>query len=547
MKSWKPKLLPEEINLYYELACAGDPEGITVFQFLNLPNIFRYYFQKETVVTKQMDASNIFLQDICKRMSPYCYDVSRRSSVMLLRNFLLKFNFFYYLNFLDILFFFIQVQDKHLISSLMVSPTICSLINICYFLELLLELSYRKGDLFSILTELDNIFLCLFTTGVVGIFGLNFVCLVSLCTARQQLGYVLFKSFRCCRIITTNMELAAFCSSVLSVGPLFCENMIFGLVILYMHGMAGNLLFGSFIDIWATPISATITVQKLFLPYDLLEIMELTMEKVHSMSILFFFIYFLMSIIVSNLSLSIVLEWHAQMFEELSKSTKINKTKVVSHDVLFKTLKERVISRKTNHQSHQTTFADVAADKDIVNKYSKYRMYIQEKEADYRMKFVDDIEHLSEEDLKACQKYSNIDLAAFSKVINRQQKDLTWETDFIEYASKDHMHEFPPGTTFIVKGTPAVTCYLVCAGTVQVESYAKISCVEAVDLGPINLLGSACLTPASTYNYTCTAVTMVECLIFSQDSILSDLDSDHAGQLLRMAHKTHLVLEDLFL
>lgn len=543
LKHWKPELETAELDFYYELTCAGDQLGITVFQFLNLPNVFRYYFEKETAVTIQIDASHIFIQDFCKQLRPYLYDAVRRPHLLKLRTVLLKFKLFYYLNYLDMALFFIQVQDERIFSSLVISPTVCNLINACYFVELYLELSYREGDIYSLLTELDSIFLCLFVVGIGGIFGLDCLSLLFLFPARGEMLKVLCRSLRCCRILITNKELSAFCSSVLSVGPLFCENMVFGLVILYMFGMTGNLLFSSFMDIWATPISSTITVQKLFLPFDLLDIMELTMEKVHPMSLLFFFLYFLMSIIVSNLSLSIILEWHAQMFEELSKPASINETKMVSHEILFKTIKERLIARKYN--ATRRSFADVALYKERLEKINKYRMYLKEKQADYRMKFVEDIEHLSAKDLKACQKYSNIDLAAFSKVLNRQQKDLTWETDFVEQASKDHMQELAPGTTFIVRGSPAVACYLISAGTVLVERYVG-DCKEEVDLGPINLVGAACLTPASKYKYSCTAVTPVECLVFPQDSISSGLDTDHAGHLLRMAHKTHLVLTDLF-
>jgi hypothetical protein len=472
---------------------------------------------------------------------------------MTLRKILLNFKVFYYLNYLDIFLFFIQVQDLRVFGSLGVfSPTICNLINASYALELMLELSYREGDLYSVLTKLHNRFLCLFTLGILGIFGLDLFNLVALVLSlpRWELGKVLFRSLRCCRILITNSDLSAFCFSVLSVGPLFCENMIFGLVILYMHGMAGYLLFGSSLEIWATPISATITVQKLFLPFDLLDIMELTMEKVHKMSILFFFIYFLMSIIVSNLSLSIILEWHAQMFEELSQPTTVKKNKMVSHEILFNTIKERVISRNTNKK--MTSFATIAKAKEISQQYISYRMYFKDKKDDYRMKFVDDIEHLSEKDLKACQKYSNIDLAALSKMINRQQKELTWEADFVEIARKDNsMEMLKPGTTFITKGESALRCFLIISGTIRVEMTNQddvfLSDKEEVTIGSINLLGSACLTPVASKNqYTCRADTAVECIVFTQESILSEIDSDHAGQLLRMAHKTQKVLNDLF-
>mmetsp|Transcript_6435 Transcript_6435/g.12358 ORF Transcript_6435/g.12358 Transcript_6435/m.12358 type:complete len:1014 (-) Transcript_6435:1303-4344(-) len=553
LQHWKPELNTVQQKLYYELICAGDQEGVTVFQFMKLPDFICYYFEKETIVTKQIDASQEFIQNICTRLRQYCYIPSLRPHLMTIRNLLQNVKLFYYLNYLDIFLFFIQVQEQPLISSsswVHVSPTICNFINTLYVLELILELSHREGDLYSLLTELDT-FLGFFTMGIMGIGFLDILKLIGMYPQRGDLVKILLQSFRCCRILITNADLSAFLSSVVSVGPLFFENMVFGLVILYMHGMAGYLLFGSTLDMWATPINATVTVQKLFLPFDLLDIMELTMEKVHKLSILFFFLYFLMSIIVSNLSLSIILEWHAQMFEELSKPANVAEKKKVSHEILFKTIKDRVISKSAYKKN--PSFADIAKANELATTIAKYRMYFRGKKADYRMKFVDDIEHLSAKDLKACQKYSTIDLAAFSKLINRQQKDLTWETDFVEHARKDHsVHAIKAGNTFIVQGEAALKCFLISSGTVIVEvtvtknkGNTSSKRVEKVEIGSINLVGSACLTPDSRYHYSCTAVQDVECLIFTQETILQELDSDHAGQLLRMAHKTSAVLKDL--
>ena len=545
---WKPHLKPVQLSFYYEFLCAGDREGITVFQFLKIPDMFRYRFEEETIVTKQIDASQLYIQEACKQLGPYIRDVLTQSYALKLRSTLLRLKFFYYMNHVDIFLFLLQYHDKSVMSSLCPVPTFCNIVNIFYTVEFILELSFRKGDLFSLLTELRESFVCFFTIGVLGIMGLNSLALLKFYPSNGNMARILFRSFRCCRILVTNSELSAFCSSVLSVGPVFCENMVFALVILYMHGVAGHLLFGSYLDQWSTPTNATITIQKLFLPFDFLEIMEVTMKEVHTASILFFFIYFLMSIIVSNLSLSIILEWHAQMFEELSKPLDKKEESEDSHDILFKTIKERVIYRKT---TKKLSFANIARAKETEEKCSKYRMYIDDKKADYRLKFVDDTEDLSEDDLKACQKYSNIDLAGFWKELNRKQKDLTWETDFIQHARKDYdIHVIEPGTTFIVKGDAASKCYLISSGTVQVGMWMTfrdgLDSLEEVEIGSINLLGSACLTPGSKYKYTCKAVTQVECLCFSQEIILTQLDSDHAGQLLRMAHKTHDALADLF-
>lgn len=547
MQNWKPELVTEQVQLYYELASGGDQDGITVFQFMKLPDIMCYCFEKESIVTKQMDASHEYIEDLCKRLRPFCYNPVQRPQLLKLRDMLYRVKVFYYLNYADIFLFFIQVQDRLVIPSLRVSPSICNVINGMYVLELALELAYREGDLYSLLSGLD-IFLGLFTAGILGIYGLNVITFVGLYPMRGDLAKLLFRSLRCCRILITNSELSAFLSSVVSVGPLFCENMVFGLVILYMHGMAGYLLFGSYLEIWATPITATVTVQKLFLPFDLLETMETTMENVHKMSIFFFFLYFLMSIIVSNLSLSIILEWHAQMYAEVSKPADITEKKKVSHEILFKTIKDRIVSRRANKKN--PSFIDIAKAKELSTTFSRYRMYFRGQKADYRMKFVDEIEQLSAKDLKACQKYSSIDLASFSKLINRQQKDLTWETDFVEHARKDHsVHVIKPGTVFIVQGDPAVKCFLISSGTVSVEMTTSVGTTrkstEEVLIGSINLVGSACLTPESCFQYTCRVEKEVECLIFTQESILHELDSDHAGQLLRMAHKTSSVLKEL--
>jgi hypothetical protein len=64
LEQWKLELKSAQLNLYYELASEGDSEGISVFQFLKLPEIMCYTFEEETIVTKQIDASNIYIQEV---------------------------------------------------------------------------------------------------------------------------------------------------------------------------------------------------------------------------------------------------------------------------------------------------------------------------------------------------------------------------------------------------------------------------------------------------------------------------------------------------
>ena len=549
MRHWKPELKPEQLNMYYELTAAGDSGGITIFQFLKLPDIMCYTFEKETLVTKQIDASTTYMKEVCERLQPLCFSPDKKATLMYLRDFLLRFRFFSHVNHADILCLFMQCEDLSVAVWMpTLHPTLCNMITAIYLLELWLELSYREGDLYTLMKKMENPFISLFCVGIVGVIGLDIMKMLAFFPSRGETLKILFRTFRCCRILTTNTELSVFLSSVLSVGPLFLENMVFGLVVLYMFGMLGHLLFGPYLTIWATPLSATITVQKLFLPYDLIDVMELTMEKVHSISILFFFIYFLMSIIVSNLSLSIILEWHAQMYEEHSKPTLSKEKLNISHELLFQTIKERVIARKVG--SSNKDLANISRANETANLIKSYRMYHREQKADYRLKFVDNIDNLSESDLKACQKYSNIDLIAFSKVIDRQLKDLTWETDFVENARKSHsMQMIKKGTLLCVEGDIASKCFLISSGLVEVvmksHDVVEVDWQETVEIGPINLLGAACLTPVSSYKYTCKTLTDVECLVFTQKAILSELDNDHSGQLLRMAFKTHKTLTDL--
>jgi hypothetical protein len=333
-----------------------------------------------------------------------------------------------------------------------------------------------------------------------------------------------FIFLRACRLFHLNHELVVFLKAVIDVVPLFSKLMIFAFIVAYIFAMLGHLLFGPYVEEWSSPLLAMVVVQKLFLPVDLINIMEATMTKVHPLSILFFFANFLLSLIICNLSLSIVIDWYSDSLNNFKEII----ARENEYENVFKAIYSRVRGR----------------DRDGIN-YEVLKDYIMAKEneqGDHRSKFIQGEESFNVNDLKQCQKYATIDLMDLYLREKKKTSDLNWVQTFLTKIKEASL----PTVTFETKdaiyqaGEKANKCYILVSGIV-----ACFTADHQCDVTAVNVLGgNTFFSSDGVYEESCVAVDSVECLVLTKKAILEDiLDPYLLGTILRLAQKTRVEMD----
>ena len=537
LRNLYPDMRPEEIALYYELVAAGDSRGIFIFQFLSLGDVLSFKFEK--VVGVSLKDSSIYLYNLLGHYKdvhcPVPVGWNTRATAVL--TWVRRYRILRYLNWIDIILLNLSWYDIPLVSLPhfeAVSLNGCNIITVLLVVEFLLKCLQSEGRFFKIgLNVLSNNYTFVFVVGTVGFVALDALGGVVrlllpgwhtqlLLHHRVYLVRVLLRCCRCCRMFYINEDLAAFISALVGVGPVFVQNMLFAVIVAYIFAMVGNILFGAYCAAWATPLRAMVTVEKLFLPFDLLDVMEDVLHNVHPAAILYFLVYFLMSLIICNLSLSLVIELYSDIlkakdFDAVQEADK--------YDRLYQTIKSRAITRKV--------LAGVKSD------FRNYRM-VKSGRNDHRLKFVEGELGITEKDLKACKKYSNLDLGKLFDSYNKKLKDVTWEADFVRDLKNLKMGTvqlFSEGQCITSRGQKALRGYLLISGTVRVQNADGTPLLDVL-MDPHNVFGGSFLCPGSVYAHTCVANGPVECIVIHQDELVEHSDHPVIGQLIRMCFKS---------
>ena len=544
LRNLYPDMLPEEIALYYELVAAGDSRGIFIFQFLSLGDVLSFKFEKVGGVS--LKESTIYLYNLLGHYKDLHYSVPAAwtSQATAFLTWLKKCRIFRLVNWIDIILLNLSWYDIPLVmvpySGGLCVLTGCRAISALLIAEFVLKFVHNEGKILKMgLDAVSNCYTFIFVVGAVGVIALDVLGVFArllfpalLSHHYWHLAQVLLRCFRCCRMFYINEDLAAFISALVGVGPVFVQNMLFAVIVAYIFAMVGNILFGAYCAAWATPLQAMVTVEKLFLPFDLLDVMEDVIQNVHPAAILYFLVYFLMSLIICNLSLSLVIELYSDILKMKDYDDALESDK---YERLYQSIKTRALTRKV--------LAGVRSD------FRNFRM-VKNDRNDHRLKFVEGDLGITAKDLKACKKYSNIDLLKLFDSHNKKLKDVTWETDFVRDLKDLKMGKikhFSEGERIITKGHEALCGYVLISGSVRVENADDGTLLDIV-MSSINVFGSRFLCSSSVYSHTCVADEPVECIAIHQDELVERSDHPVIGQLLRMCFKTdegykHLVAE----
>jgi hypothetical protein len=239
----------------------------------------------------------------------------------------------------------------------------------------------------------------------------------------------------------------------------------------------------------------------------------------------------LMSIIISNLSLSIILEWYSDSLKEKSR----DKSKEgEQYDHLFQTIVSRARVRRvltSNGTDPQTLYDNIRMVKS------------HDSNSDHRLKFVEKGSTITKSDLKKCQKYAKINLVDFSEAQSKEIKNLTWEADFVKdllQGKIGKLKKFAAGEVLCYQDTPALEGFILTTGLAEIRLSQKDSHKKDIVIKALQLLGGSCLSPVGQHSHTCVAASDdVECIVITKDAVRQDIDQHIVGQLLRLYYKTN--------
>lgn len=538
LKNLNPRMQKEEIALYYELISGGNKSGIFIFQFLSLADVLSFKFERVGGVSISESKRQIY-----GYIEPYenIKVVKISEEIVGIADAVVKWitekKILRLLNWIDIILLNLSIYDTSLLYIPFLggfSFTSCHIMSILFCAEFAVKCIQNEGKAVKLgLATISNIYTLAFVFGTMGIAVIHttdFMGSVVLSgwhafmSSHHQIrmAKVSFRCLRCCRMFYINDDLRAFISAVIGVGPIFFQNMLFAVIVAYIFAMVGNILFGAYCHDWSTPLLAMVTVEKLFLPFDLLDVMEDVTSHVHPIAIIYFLVYFLMSLIICNLSLSIVIELYSDILKLKGYDPKHD---IERYEALYRSIVERAMTRRVLAGIHCDFHKFIMIRNDNHNN-------------DHRTKFVEGELKITTKDLKACQKYAKLNLVKLFENHNRKLKDVTWEADFVRDLKELGMGkvvQFNEGDELVTSGENAIQGLFLIGGTVRVLDPDG----SHVTIGATHMLGTNFLCPNSQYTRTCIANNdSVECIVIQQSELEEQRDHAVIGQLLRMCFKS---------
>mmetsp|Transcript_1591 Transcript_1591/g.2628 ORF Transcript_1591/g.2628 Transcript_1591/m.2628 type:complete len:1144 (+) Transcript_1591:16-3447(+) len=333
------------------------------------------------------------------------------------------------------------------------------------------------------------------------------------------------QALRCMRIINLNKDLQNFSMAVFDVAPALFECFTFTFIITYIFGALGNLLFGQFMEEWQTPLLAVVKAQQLTFMVDFLSSTESTMDLVHPAAALFFVFYLILSLAVSNIALSIIIELQTNILAgQTSKDRDAQTSKI---DIMFNKIKGQARARA------------VMEGKNILLSHIEMSPF-QSSDTRHFIADMDGEKEAKLEEIKQCKKYSNIDLVGHFQQEHRHHKDMHWEVGFLATAREEGLSEktnVEVGAVLFEAGSSANQIYMVITGCVTLTQPMSQG-FATIHQG--HFVGQEALHPSATYDYTCTSASSDCCvLVITHEDMAEKLDSDICGIILRMSHKSH--------
>lgn len=552
---YDPSIPDEAVALYFELLSGGN-STISVLQFLSMRSVLNFNLSLRS--NKKAMFASIYLPIYNAVANLYesiqlpvpSVIVSLCKQVIAAAD---SWNIFSRLNSLDLIVLCFAMSDYKLgpfvmpiaamgyAAGSMITVSLGFALNCCYLVEFLLRIGMWGGKIHKV-HENNNVASHLFVLGVALRFAIALAEIVYGVDHNTPIPLpflpwidgrfpvakllLLSRALKCVRITNLNKDLRNFSMALIDVIPALTETFAFSFIITYIFGALGNLLFGVYMEEWRTPLRAVVKAQQLTFMVDFLSSTEAAMDQVHPSASLFFVFYLILSLAVSNIALSIIIELQNNMLA--GKTSKDRDTQKAKLDLMFNKIKDQARARAVfnTSRSRQMNFSNI-----VMSQFqsSDTRHFIADMDGEKELKI---------EDIKQCQKYSSIDLIGHYNKEHRNHRDQHWEVDFLAAAVDNGVKDlrtYKSGQTVIVAGEPAKHLFLIVSGTVCVSEPRALGLAY---VSAASFVGQESLSPNSTYQFQCVADSEAVLLVLTQRDFTDTLDSDLCGSILRMGLKS---------
>lgn len=595
IRHFQPDMPPEATALYFELMSGGE-DHITVLQFLNLRSVlnFKLYFQAPSrnrvwqVVQKLhgrwMSYYNAIIIDIPKALCLWGEKTLQNA---------VEGNFFGRAILFDIVLLSCGFSEVIVfdVPSLGLTLTLCQMMCLCHCSEYLLRLLAAHGHV-SKITDESNMITALFTLGTLISLLYYPVCNLVLVATKSSVDIarpalhiftvtvphidtpvtlfrgdkllLLSRMMRCLRLANLNQDLKNFNAAIVDILPALIETFSLTFIVTYIFGLLGFLLLGNQMEEWSSPLMSVVKAQQLTFMVNFLDSMEEAMEKVNYLVILYFISFLILSLTVSNIALSIIIDLHANVLDMKTNKDRVGMRKKI--DTVFEKMVDKARQRQVTgilmHGGKRQQSLNFKQIKMSEFQSSDVRKFITNHSSSV----------ITLEELEKCNPHSNINLVQFYQDQHRHHKDLNQEADFITQLHDQGFSEvsLPPGYLLCDTGRMANKLYYLVKGGVLMRKHMDVSVSnittptsigsannaavsgnntasdEGVLFHAIMFLGCEALSPQSQYRYTCIAENETVCFIFDHEDIVHKMTPEMSGLLTQKVFKSHEKIEAVF-
>jgi CRP-like cAMP-binding protein len=568
IRCFQPDLPPEATALYFELMAGGE-DHITVLQFLNLRSVlnFKLYFQApsrnrvwgyfQKLWGRGLDHYNQIVIETPKSFHQWGESLLQVAQ---------DYHYFGRSVFIDIILLCCGYSEVVVcnFTPLGMSVNLCQVMCLAHCAEYAVRLCAANGRLGAI-TEKSNMITIGFTIGTgiclmyypiatllevvteidssqpsLHVWLITLPYFGSINIFRGDKILLLSRMLRCLRLANLNQDLKNFNAAIVDILPALLETFSFTFIITYIFGLLGYLLLGPTMEEWSSPLMAVVKAQQLTFMVNFLDSMEEAMEKVSPLMIIYFLSFLLLSLTVSNIALSIIIDLHANVLDMKTNKDRAGMRKKI--DTVF----EKMVDKARQRQVAGILMHGGKRQQSLNFKQIKMSEF---QSSDVR-KFITNHSStaITPEELEKCSPYSNINLVQFYNDQHRNHKDLNEEANFITQLHEQGFAEvsLPPGHVLFAAGTPADRVFYLVKGGVHMRRSHSPGFEDELTLHSLFFIGSEALEPQGAYRYSCVAENETVCFVFHHEDFVHRMEPEMAGLFLQKVYKSHSKIETIF-
>lgn len=557
MHQYDPSLSEEAIALYFELIAQG-ADVINVIQFMSLRKVLSFRLTIKPKPVQRLLFPSLLSQALvgCSSAMEALYTQkhisipgSCRSAAQSVLGLVelegggLLLQWFVLVSSADTLLLCFDLLHVRVFSSVV---TAAAIMHVLYVAEFFLRFVASDGRLNEVRGTDSNWTSLLFVAGVSSLLLLDAFSLLQASPASSVLAlpatthqlYLICHLLRCLRIRNLNKHLLSFSMAIVDVLPTLCETFTFTLIITFILGMTGHVLFGSYMEEWRTPLLGFVKALRLSYMVDFQLSLEEAMEKVHPTSLLFFLFLLLIQLAVSNIALSIIIEVQNSLLSGKTSADREQQRRKI----------EQIFQEKKDCARKRAAFS-----RKIHYDYRFNAIEISQFQSSDTRCFIADLDGedssiVSLDELKKCQKYASIDLADFY----HRYKDLSWEIDFIQAllgCQVGRVRVFMLDDLVFDAGAAADSLFVVFKGSLRLTAAPQeqgLAHRQAM-VDAINVVGSDCLHAEGKHEFRCEAIDdETKCVELTRVEVEKHLANDLSGALLRLCFKSSAFISSNF-